>query len=75
MNVCKMIKNVLILSIVAILSCACDLCQKSVQLTDKQKESIEIICQNVESWSGKYLDSGENWPVNHIYRNLIMALL
>lgn len=55
------------MSIIIGFFCACGLQGESIKLTEEQKARVEIICQNIDKWSDEYQDSGQNWPVNHIY--------
>lgn len=68
MNVGGKIKHTMCPLIIIIgFFCACSLQKEPRKLTKEQKASVEIICQNVDKWSGEYLDSGQYWPVNHVY--------
>lgn len=67
MNVWKKLRTTCSLSIIIVLFCACGLQEESTKLTEEQNARVEIICQNVDKWSDEYQDSGQNWPVNHVY--------
>ena len=49
------------------LFCACCFQEEHIQLTEDQKASLEIICQNVDKWGIEYQGSGHSWPVNRVY--------
>lgn len=53
--------------IVGLLFCGCGVAEKSVELTEEQEAKVEIICQNIDKWGESYYDSGQYWPMNHIY--------
>lgn len=67
MSVWRRIRNTFFLPVIIGLLCACGFQDKVIQLNEEQKASIKIICENVEKWSLEYQDSGQSWPVNHVY--------
>ena len=69
MNNVKYIKRIFsVMTIVLGLFSGCGTTKNNVQLTEEQEAKVDIICDNVDTWSLGYMEGGITYyPVNRIY--------
>lgn len=69
MNNGKYVKRIFCVMVIVFgLLSGCGITENTVQLTEEQKEKVDIICNNVDTWSLGYMEGGITYyPVNRIY--------